>query len=181
MVLAGVVGVLAVAAAAWFLTGLGGDDDQDPQSQPPTSAPPTSAAPLPVGVECSGADCAGKDPEAMGCGGEYAATSARTTVGTTLVEVRYSKVCGAAWARIQQGAAGDTVTISAASVTGEGGTQTEKLGVPGGTYTAMVPAKSAADVKACGTLLSGQKGCTETDPAQQTEAETKTATETVTE
>ncbi|MFP3992441.1 DUF2690 domain-containing protein [Streptomyces sp. E11-3] len=160
MFLAGVVGALVVIAAAVFLTDFGKGDDKDPQSQPPTTAPPTSAAPLPAGIECNGADCAGQDPEEMGCGGEHARTGPSATVGTTVVEVRYSKVCGAAWARIRQGAAGDTVEIASASTKGAKGEQAKELAQPGDTYTAMVPAKSMTDVKACGTLATGQKNCT---------------------
>ncbi|WP_156723088.1 helix-turn-helix domain-containing protein [Streptomyces apocyni] len=162
MFLAGVVGALVVIAAAVYFTDFG-RGDKTPQAQPSTPPPTTSAAPLPAGVKCSGTDCAGQDPEDMGCGGEHATTSARATVGTALIEVRYSKTCGAAWARIQQAAVGDTIEISTSSVKGAKGKQADELTVPGDTYTAMVPAKGATDVKACGTLVTGQKGCTETE------------------
>ncbi|WP_394817137.1 DUF2690 domain-containing protein, partial [Streptomyces griseus] len=130
------------------------------KATPPPSAAPTTAAPeLPVGVECSGADCTGQDPEAMGCGGEFARTVASAVVGGSKVEVRYSKVCSAAWARLTEAAIGDTVQIT-------GGEDPQNGEVMGDTdaYTPMVAVKKASDAKACATLTSGTKGCT--DPGE---------------
>ncbi|MFD0414101.1 DUF2690 domain-containing protein [Streptomyces sp. NPDC127108] len=158
MFLAGIVGALVVIAAAVFLTDIGkGDDDGDGKAGPST-APTTSTADLPAGVECSGADCTGKDPENMGCGGEFARTTSRVTVGTkTLVEVRYSKTCGAAWARITQAVPGDKVTI-----TGSGSAARQSGTVNGDfdAYTPMVAVKNAAAAKACATLKAGGTTCT---------------------
>ncbi|MFC3578367.1 DUF2690 domain-containing protein [Streptomyces yaanensis] len=156
MFLAGVVGALVVIAAAFYLTG---GDNKKPGSAPKPS--PTSVSPnpdLPVGVKCSGAGCTGKDPENMGCGGTLARTSTSVTVGATLVEVRYSTTCGAAWARITRAAQGDTVEVSA----GTSARQTGSVTAAGDTdaYTPMVAVKDAAEAKACVTLASGQKGCT---------------------
>ncbi len=93
----------------------------------------------------------------MGCGGTLAKTSTSVTVGTTLVEVRYSKTCGAAWAR-HPGGAGDTVTVSAAGAA----RQTGSVAAAGDTdaYTPMVSVAGGAAAKACVTLTSGQEGCT---------------------
>ncbi|MEU7579538.1 DUF2690 domain-containing protein [Streptomyces sp. NPDC041068] len=159
MFLAGVVGALVVIAAAVFLTGFGGDDKGDDASKP-SVAPTTSDDDLPAGVECNGKDCAGKDPENMGCGGELAKTTSRATIGKALVEVRYSKACGAAWARITQAAPGDEVTI-----TGSGGGASAKqngtVNEDFDAYTPMVAVKNGTAAKACATLTSGQTGCTE--------------------
>ncbi|WJV46690.1 helix-turn-helix domain-containing protein [Streptomyces flavofungini] len=157
MFLAGIVGALVVIAAAVFLTGVGKDDDGDGKAGPST-APTKSTADLPAGVECSGADCTGKDPENMGCGGEFARTTSRVTVGTkTLVEVRYSKTCGAAWARITQAAPGDKVTITGSgSAARQSGTVNADLDA----YTPMVAVKNAAAAKACATLKAGGTTCT---------------------
>ncbi|WP_371546577.1 XRE family transcriptional regulator [Streptomyces sp. NBC_00554] len=156
MFLAGVVGALVVVAAAVYLTR--GDDTKD-ESKPET--PTTSvAAPdpeLPAGVNCSGADCTGKDPENMGCGGELATTATSVTVGTTLVEVRYSETCAAAWARITQAAVGDTVEVSS----GTAAKQTGSVDADTDAYTPMVAVKDAGDAKACATLASGETGCTQ--------------------
>ncbi len=78
------------------------------------------------------------------------------TVGTTLVEVRYSKTCGAAWARVARAAAGDRVEVSA----GAGVKRTAVVGTDVDTYTPMVVVKGAGDAKACVTLGSGRAGCT---------------------
>ncbi|MEV0255925.1 XRE family transcriptional regulator [Streptomyces sp. NPDC050732] len=159
MFLAGVVGALVVIAAAVFMTGFGDDDKGDDKAKP--SATPTAKdTDLPAGVECSGKDCAGKDPENMGCGGELARTTSRATVGTTLVEVRYSKTCGAAWARITQATPGDELTI-----TGSGGgasaKQNSTVNEDFDAYTPMVAVTSGTAAKACATLTSGVTGCTE--------------------
>ncbi|MFD9884843.1 DUF2690 domain-containing protein [Streptomyces alboflavus] len=158
MFLAGIVGALVVIAAAVFLTDIGKDDDGGGKAGPST-APTTSTADLPAGVECSGADCTGKDPENMGCGGEFARTTSRVTVvGTkTLVEVRYSKTCGAAWARITQAVPGDKVTITGSgSAARQSGTVNADLDA----YTPMVAVKNAAAAKACATLKAGGTTCT---------------------
>ncbi|MFB8144860.1 XRE family transcriptional regulator [Streptomyces parvus] len=153
MLAVGAVGALIVVVGAVLLAP-GGDDTA--KATPSPSATPTSKAPeLPVGVECSGADCAGQDPEAMGCGGEFARTVASAVVGGSKVEVRYSKVCSAAWARLTEAAIGDTVQIT-------GGADPQNGEVMGDTdaYTPMVAVKKASDAKACATLTSGTKGCT---------------------
>ncbi|MFH0174446.1 helix-turn-helix domain-containing protein [Streptomyces cacaoi] len=155
--LAGVVGVVTIVVGAFLLTD-GGDPRQavgttGPSS--PTSAGPSSA--LPSGVLCGGADCTGRDAEEMGCSGDLVTTAKTATVGTTLVEVRYSRTCGAAWGRITQAAQGDGVRVTVGSVR-----QTGAITVAGDTiaYTPMVAVKSAADATACAVLASGQQGCT---------------------
>ncbi|MEV0525282.1 XRE family transcriptional regulator [Streptomyces sp. NPDC050439] len=154
MFLAGVVGALVVIAAAVFLTDFGKDDKGNEGAKPPAS-PSTSDKDLPAGVECSGKSCTGKDPETMGCGGELAATTTRATVGKALIEVRYSKTCGAAWARITQAAPGDKVTI-----TGDGAKQNGTVNADFDAYTPMVAVKEGASAEACATLKAGQTGCT---------------------
>ncbi|GHH41022.1 helix-turn-helix domain-containing protein [Streptomyces candidus] len=158
MFLAGVVGALLVIVAAVLLTG-GDDKEKDPTAgkTPVASQTEAPAEKLPPGVKCTGKDCDGKDPEAMGCGGEYAVTSARGKVGATSIEVRYSKTCGAAWARITGAAGGDKVTVSSdTSAAGQNGV----AGADSSAYTKMVQAATADEAKACATLKSGQKGCT---------------------
>ncbi|MGR6972245.1 DUF2690 domain-containing protein [Streptomyces cynarae] len=155
MFVAGLVGALLVIAAAFHLTG---GNDEKAAAPKPSAASPSPDADLPPGVKCAGAGCTGKDPETMGCGGTQATTSTSVTVGTTLVEVRYSRTCGAAWARITRAAPGDTVEVSAAGAT----KQTGSVTAAGDTdaYTPMVAVKGGAAAKACVTLASGQKGCT---------------------
>ncbi|MFJ6510981.1 helix-turn-helix domain-containing protein [Streptomyces sp. NPDC091406] len=157
MLAVGAVGALIVVVGAVLLAP--GGDDAAKATPPPSAAPSTAAPELPVGVECSGADCAGQDPEAMGCGGEFARTVADAVVGGSKVEVRYSKVCSAAWARLTEAAIGDTVQI-----TGGAGPQNGEVMGDTDAYTPMVAVKKASDAKACATLTSGTKGCT--DPVE---------------
>jgi hypothetical protein len=154
---AGVVGVLLVVAGAFFLLRDGGDT-KDEGTKPSPSPTVSSEPELPPGVKCAGDACTGKDPEVMGCGGDLVTTGATTVVGTAAVEVRYSKVCGAAWARVTQAAQGDEVRVSA----GGANEQRAAVGDAGDTaaYTAMVAVRSAADATACATLASGPQGCT---------------------
>ncbi|MEV7399458.1 DUF2690 domain-containing protein [Streptomyces sp. NPDC091267] len=153
VIAAAAVGVLLVVTGVVLLTGSGGDSEVDRAAPSPT--PTTSAPKLPAGVGCSGPRCAGQDPEEMGCGGEYARTLSSATVGGSLVEVRYSKTCAAAWARITKAAAGDTVRITAGGA-GQDGTVSAAVD----TYTPMVAVRRVADVKACATLATGTQGCT---------------------
>ncbi|MEI5035612.1 DUF2690 domain-containing protein [Streptomyces sp. S1A(2023)] len=156
MLAVGAVGALIVVVGAVMLAP---GDDTAKATATPSVAPTKAATELPVGVECSGAECAGKDPEAMGCGGEFARTVAGAVVGGSKIEVRYSEVCSASWARLTGAAIGDTVRITA----GEGAQNGEVMGDTEA-YTPMVAVKKAADAKACATLTSGTKGCT--DPGE---------------
>ncbi|MEU9366041.1 DUF2690 domain-containing protein [Streptomyces avermitilis] len=157
MFLAGVVGALVVIAAAVFLTNNGDKNDETAPKSP--AASPSADPDLPAGVKCSGKNCTGKDPENMGCGGELAKTSNSVTVGTTLVEVRYSKTCGAAWARITRAAQGDEVTVASGASAKQTGTV--ETAADTDAYTPMVAVKDAGEAKACVTLkAAGQKGCT---------------------
>ncbi len=163
MFLAGVLGALVVMAAAAFLTDVGfdfGGKGGTTGEHKPSAAPSTGDGKLPAGVECRGGDCAGKDPEAMGCGGERARTASRATVGGTLIEVRYSKTCRAAWARITRATPGDEVTVKGlggGAAAGRTGTVDEDFDA----YTPMVAARTQGAAKACAVLVSGQRGCTE--------------------
>ncbi|MGW2602533.1 DUF2690 domain-containing protein [Streptomyces klenkii] len=154
----GVVGALLVVAAAVLLLGVGDGTDS---GSGPVAPPASPSAVLPAGVKCTGAECGGKDPEAMGCGGGRATTAGSATVGTSYVEVRYSQVCGAAWARITQAVPGDAVRIDAAA---DGGaparTESGKVVRDADGYTPMVAVSEPGKAKACATLTTGAKGCT---------------------
>ncbi|WP_030317085.1 helix-turn-helix domain-containing protein [Streptomyces sp. NRRL B-3229] len=157
MFLAGVVGVLVVIAAVFFLTDPGGDRKPGAGKSPSPSA--STSVSLPAGVKCSGQGCTGKDAEAMGCSGNLVTTAKTATVGAAVVEVRYSETCGAAWGRVTQAGQGDKVEVTAGKVTEQSGSITDA----GDTiaYTPMVAVKDAAAAKACVTLASGQRGCTD--------------------
>ncbi|WP_406453888.1 DUF2690 domain-containing protein [Streptomyces sp. NBC_00876] len=155
VIAAAVVGVLLIVIAVVLLTGLGGDSEGAEAATTPSPTPTAAAPKLPAGVGCSDADCAGQDPEEMGCGGEYARTLSSARVGASVIEVRYSKTCAAAWARITKAANGDTVEISAGAAGQDGTVDTSAEA-----YTPMVAVKRIADVRACATLASGTQGCT---------------------
>ncbi|WP_374105741.1 DUF2690 domain-containing protein [Streptomyces sp. AC495_CC817] len=157
MFLAGAVGALVLIAAAFLLTDGGGADQA---GDGPSTSPSTSIGTnpdLPAGVKCSGKDCDGKDPETMGCIGNLVRTTDEATIGTTRVEVRYSKACQAAWARITGAAQGDEVQVAVGKTK-----QTAAIEAAGDNiaYTQMVAVKDAGEATACATLASGQKGCT---------------------
>ncbi|MEV5238912.1 DUF2690 domain-containing protein [Streptomyces cinnamoneus] len=153
----GAVGALFVAVAGVLLLGADGDEGKVAGGTVATPGVSTTAAP-PAGVKCTGGDCSGKDPEDMGCGGRHATTAGSATVGSSYLEVRYSKVCGAAWARITQAVPGDGLRISGTGA----GARTESGRVERGTdgHTRMVAVPGPGQASACATLLSGRKGCT---------------------
>ncbi|UGY93226.1 helix-turn-helix domain-containing protein [Streptomyces gobiensis] len=153
MFLAGVVGALAVIGAAVFLFDLGGGEDQ--AAAEPTTAPTKPAPKLPAGVKCSGEDCAGEDPELMGCGGQYAETTSDAIFSGAYIEVRYSEVCKAAWARVTDAAPGATVRITA-----DQKTEDSKVGEDTDGYTKMVAAKNAEAARVCLETAVGAEGCT---------------------
>ncbi|MBZ4015218.1 helix-turn-helix domain-containing protein [Streptomyces purpurogeneiscleroticus] len=110
------------------------------------------------------AGCTGKDPEEMGCGGTDATTPSRGVMGGALIEVRYSKVCGTAWARLTGATQGDRATV-----TSGGRTEEAKAGRDGSAYTAMVRVSGAPEkVRACGTTNAGYQSCTEPEGATGT-------------
>ncbi|MEU1485168.1 DUF2690 domain-containing protein [Streptomyces sp. NPDC005752] len=160
LILGGAVGVLLLTVGAVLLAGGSEGEDEDEGSgavaaTTPSADPGTSVSRLPSGVGCSGADCAGADPETMGCGGRFAATVARTTLGGALVEVRYSRTCEAAWGRVTRASEGDTVRITAGPSEQNG---TVEAGADA--YTPMVAVRRAADAEACAVRASGESGCT---------------------
>ncbi|EFG65213.1 conserved hypothetical protein, partial [Streptomyces sp. SPB074] len=143
LLLAGVTGALLVLGAVLFLPRLFTKDEANRRAEP-TSSASARAAELPAGVRCAGTGCGGKDPEAMGCGGELARTTDRATVGSRLVEVRYSEVCGAAWARITQAGPGDTVTARVG-----GHAQRATVEDTGDAYTRMLSVPAPGRARAC--------------------------------
>lgn len=96
----------------------------------------------------------------MGCGGPHAITPSRGVAGRAVIEVRYSKVCHTAWARISRAAQGDQATISA------GHSATAQAERDGDAYTPMVEVTGdPAKVAACETTVAGVKSCARPVPA----------------
>ncbi|WP_430542737.1 DUF2690 domain-containing protein [Streptomyces iconiensis] len=152
MFLAGLVGALVVIAAAVFFIDLGSGGDDTASASP---SPTKKSQNLPSGVKCSGEECSGKDPETMGCGGQYAKTTSSAWVGPSYIEVRHSKVCKASWARITSASTKDALRITAPG----GQAESDKVGTTNDAYTEMVSVKNPNDAKACATLAVGTKGC----------------------
>ncbi|MEV6128305.1 DUF2690 domain-containing protein [Streptomyces violaceusniger] len=154
----GLVGALLLVAGAVLLIDAGGDGEK--RGEKPVTAPATSARQLPAGVKCAGEDCTGRDPQAMGCGAA-ATTTADVTVGTAYVEVRYSKTCRAAWARITRAAPGDVIEIKAPGARGGAArAQNSGVGADGDAYTKMISVDATARTTACATLTGGTRACT---------------------
>ncbi|MEW1548114.1 helix-turn-helix domain-containing protein [Streptomyces tsukubensis] len=166
--LSGVAGALVLIVAAVLFTDLGatggeptaGDRDR---TEPVAKIPPSpsrsaggSPAAPPAGVKCTGAECTGKNPEDMGCGGSYARTVSQATVGKARIEVRFSQVCQAAWARLVDASTGDSVNISV----GGKGRQTGTVNGESDAYTPMTASGRGSDAKACAELTNGTTACT---------------------
>ncbi|MER0447806.1 DUF2690 domain-containing protein [Streptomyces sp. Edi4] len=168
MFLAGVVGALLVITAAVLLTGRGGPADDKPatarppaaaQSSSRTAAPPSHtaapAAALPPGVSCLAASCTGQDPETTRCADTSVRTVGSARVGVAVVEVRYSRTCEAAWARLRRVVPGDRVRISAGALARDAVVQ----GAGRDTYTRMLAVQGPAAARACATLTDKRSGC----------------------
>jgi hypothetical protein len=87
-------------------------------------------------------------------------------VGTTLVEVRYSEVCGVAWGRITRAVRGDAVTVRVVAPDGAGAKGRVQRGVVAeradvDAYTPMVRVGGAGGAEVCAVLVSGRDGCVE--------------------
>ncbi|MYR62781.1 DUF2690 domain-containing protein, partial [Streptomyces sp. SID625] len=157
MFLAGMLTTLAVIGGVLYFTGGDGKKAAGAARSPSPSA--TTRPSPPPGVKCVADGCTGKDAQAMGCSSAGLGTTDRSvTIGGALVEVRYSKTCGAAWGRVVRAGQGDEIRITV-------GAHTERDTVPatggGIAYTPMVAVADATGARACVTLSSGQKGCTE--------------------
>ncbi|MEW1839199.1 DUF2690 domain-containing protein [Nonomuraea angiospora] len=64
------------------------------------ASPHASAAPAVAAVGCTNSGCNNKDPNAMGCGADATTLDSASNQGVT-VDLRYSRTCNAAWARVR--------------------------------------------------------------------------------
>jgi hypothetical protein len=173
----GLAGALLVLAAAVLLTDVGGVAGHTeavarpaPASAPPAVSRPPSLAPsppppaspstdpllLPTDAKCAGATCAGGDPQAMGCAEGAAETVSSAAVGTARVELRYSRTCGAVWARVSLAVPGDSVRLAPRT----GPELSSAVDAGGEAYTPMAVAQDPAGARACARLATGESGCT---------------------
>ncbi|MFF7310186.1 DUF2690 domain-containing protein [Streptomyces sp. NPDC008137] len=112
------------------------------------SAPPSSA-PAP---RCLGATCEGRDPMPMKCGTHPLTLAAHRTATGAHLELRYSRECGASWARMWSTRIGDRLEMDPA---GEGTDRPHTVRITDGVaaqsyvYTPMTEATPGATVRAC--------------------------------
>ncbi|MEV7384710.1 DUF2690 domain-containing protein [Streptomyces sp. NPDC091215] len=100
------VGVLAVAVALLrpYAEGASRASEQAPRYQGSSPSDP----------RCRGAACEGRDPMGMRCAASPVTLATRHTAGGAWLEVRYSKECGASWARMWGTRVGDRLEVTAA-------------------------------------------------------------------
>jgi hypothetical protein len=140
------VGVLGLATVPFLLHGA--------PKRTASAAAPAGASARATGAPCRAAGCDRLDPQTAGCGGD-AVTLATQYVKTSIIYLRYSPSCQAAWAKITDSAPGDTVSI----VTSAGETETGVIHYGLDAYSPMVDIPAAASVKVCGTRPDAS-GCT---------------------
>ncbi|MEU2771863.1 DUF2690 domain-containing protein [Streptomyces sp. NPDC007162] len=99
------VGAVAVAVA---LLRPGAEGDARASAEAPRSQDPASSAP-----RCRGAACEGRNPMGMRCAASPVTLATRHTAGGAWLEVRYSKECGASWARMWGTRVGDRLEVTA--------------------------------------------------------------------
>ncbi|WP_399887122.1 helix-turn-helix domain-containing protein [Streptomyces sp. BBFR51] len=100
------------------------------------------------GPRCRGTACEGQDPMQMYCGaGPDTLTAERTTTGAR-VEVRYSRGCGASWARMWGTRVGDRLEMTAGGPIRRARIADE-VDAENYVYTVMTAARPGAVVRAC--------------------------------
>ncbi|CAM5528819.1 HTH cro/C1-type domain-containing protein OS=Streptomyces glaucescens OX=1907 GN=SGLAU_20740 PE=4 SV=1 [Streptomyces glaucescens] len=154
MFAAGAVGVLVVAAAAfWVTSGRGADERRDASAVAHRHHRRRAAARREVHRGRLHRQGRGEHGVQRQPGDHHPDRHRRHHD----IEVRYSRACGAAWGRITQAAQGDQVEVST-----DRSRQQGSVAVAGdrSAYTPMVAVKDAGEANACVTLASGEKGCT---------------------
>jgi transcriptional regulator with XRE-family HTH domain len=127
------------AAVLFFLL----PDSEDQEAEPLPASVPFSLAP-----QCHGAACEGRDPMRLICGlGPETLASHRTATGAH-VELRYSKKCGASWARTWGTEIGDRLDVTAGGPT-HGVRIRNKDDAATFIYTEMTEVRPGSTVRAC--------------------------------
>lgn len=141
VVLASVYTVIVGGAAALLFLLL--PDSRAREDEPPPASIPFSLAP-----QCHGAACEGRDPIRLICGiGPDTLASHRTATGAH-VELRYSKKCGASWARVWWTQIGDRVDVTAGGPTHDVRIR-NKDDAATFVYTEMTEVRPGSTVRAC--------------------------------
>ncbi|MGW0496612.1 DUF2690 domain-containing protein [Streptomyces sp. NPDC003007] len=121
-----------------------------------------ASVPFSLAPQCRGAACEGRDPMRLICGvGPDTLASYRTATGAH-VELRYSKKCGASWARTWGTEIGDRVDVTAGGPT-HGVRIRNKEDAATFIYTEMTEVRVGSIVRACFRSASadGERECFE--------------------
>ncbi|MFB7590223.1 DUF2690 domain-containing protein [Streptomyces sp. NPDC056169] len=145
-----VVGMSVVGAVV-----LDGDTDRRKEARPPAGPPasssfPVSAAPTST-AECQGASCFGMDPKYAVCQ-EDAVTYYTGSGHGIRVELRFSAMCQAAWAKMSGTSQGDVVRVT--NNAGRSRHYTQQWGHDA--HSTMVEALNPDDAKACARTPRGE-------------------------
>ncbi|MFE2265483.1 helix-turn-helix domain-containing protein [Streptomyces griseosporeus] len=110
--------------------------------------PAPHAAATPTGPRCQGTTCDGKDPITMLCAAAPLTLATHHTTSGAWLELRYSRPCGTAWARMWATRTGDRL-----EVTTTGHTETARVPNARATtsyiYTPMTTTGRGTPVRAC--------------------------------
>ncbi|MEU8437593.1 DUF2690 domain-containing protein [Streptomyces sp. NPDC029216] len=152
--------VVLGAAAAWV--GIPDADQDKPEgASPSASSSAASVRPAPT-VTCDGASCASLEPATTTCSTD--ATTAYTGYDYGVrVELRYSALCHAAWAKMSGTAAGDRVMVTPKL----GNAEEYRQQYGHDAHTRMVPALTPGDARACAIVDGRGTVCATTSPAQR--------------
>ncbi len=113
----------------------------------PSSPIMATAAPLTPG--CRGRDCEGRGPESMICAARPSTLGAYQARGGARVETRYSKECGAAWARLWHARIGDRVEVTAPDGRIFRAVVSDQFDLRGYVFTPMVADSTGQPVTVC--------------------------------
>ena len=116
---------------------------------PSGTAQPSPSAPLPgLAPLCGGAACEGGNPMTRHCGSHPASLASHHTATGAAVELRYSKECGASWARVWGTHVGDRIDVTAAGHTHSTRIR-DDTDAGSYVYTPMVATGPGTAVRAC--------------------------------
>ncbi|MGI5456841.1 helix-turn-helix domain-containing protein [Streptomyces sp. CA-249302] len=132
-------------------------DDHRSTANPSPSSP---SSPFSVRPRCRGAACDGRSPVEMYCGAQPDTLAQRRMATGAWMEVRYSKVCGATWARTWGTRVGDRIEVSAGGPV-RGARIRNGADADAFIYTPMVVTRPGAVVRACFLPTTGKRQCFE--------------------
>ncbi|WP_037604796.1 DUF2690 domain-containing protein [Streptacidiphilus rugosus] len=128
-----------------------------PVVRPERATGPAPEVTRPV-VGCHGATCDGKDPKKMNCSADAVTVRTGSIPKDLVIELRYSKTCGAAWGRISDAQVGSTVDVD----NSEGDAQVNVVHYDRDVYTPLIPAPENDSMWVCASLTNaGPRSCTD--------------------